>query len=101
VLHGDSAETTDYDAVVICAGAASRELAAQVGDDVNVYPVKGYSVTLHLDDAASQAAAPQVSLVDDTVKLVCSRLGETACAWPAPPSSTALTATSAPTASRR
>jgi D-amino-acid dehydrogenase len=76
VLHGDSAETTDYDAVVICAGAASRELAAQVGDDVNVYPVKGYSVTLHLDDAASQAAAPQVSLVDDTVKLVCSRLGD-------------------------
>ncbi|MYM66794.1 D-amino acid dehydrogenase [Pseudoduganella sp. FT55W] len=75
VLQGDSADTTDYDAVVICAGAASRNLAAQVGDDVNVYPVKGYSVTVHLDDAASQAAAPQVSLVDDTVKLVCSRLG--------------------------
>lgn len=76
VLQGDSADTTDYDAVVICAGAASRELAAQVGDSVNVYPVKGYSVTLQLDDAASQAAAPHVSLVDDTVKLVCSRLGE-------------------------
>ncbi|MYM24358.1 D-amino acid dehydrogenase [Duganella sp. FT135W] len=76
VLQGDSADTTDYDAVVICAGAASRELAAQVGDDVNVYPVKGYSVTLQLDDAASQAAAPQVSLVDDTVKLVSSRLGD-------------------------
>jgi D-amino-acid dehydrogenase len=76
VLHGDSAETTDYDAVVICAGAASRDLAAQVGDGVNVYPVKGYSVTVHLEDAASQAAAPQVSLVDDTVKLVCSRLGD-------------------------
>jgi D-amino-acid dehydrogenase len=76
VLQGDSADTTDYDAVVICAGAASRELAAQVGDDVNVYPVKGYSVTVQLDDAASRAAAPQVSLVDDTVKLVSSRLGE-------------------------
>lgn len=76
VLQGDSADTTDYDAVVICAGAASRELAAQVGDDVNVYPVKGYSVTVHLDDAESRAAAPQVSLVDDTVKLVCSRLGD-------------------------
>lgn len=76
VLQGDGAVTSRYDAVVICAGAASRDLAAQVGDSVNVYPVKGYSVTLHLDDAASCAAAPNVSLVDDTVKLVCSRLGE-------------------------
>lgn len=76
VLQDDSADTTRYDAVVICAAAASRDLAAQVGDSVNVYPVKGYSVTVHLDDAASRAAAPNVSLVDDTVKLVCSRLGE-------------------------
>jgi D-amino-acid dehydrogenase len=76
VLQGDGAEVTRYDAVVICAGAASRDLAAQLGDDVNIYPVKGYSVTLQLDDAGSKAAAPQVSLVDDTVKLVCSRLGE-------------------------
>jgi D-amino-acid dehydrogenase len=76
VLQGDSADTTRYDALVICAGAASRALAAQVGDSVNVYPVKGYSVTVQLDDAASRAAAPQVSLVDDTVKLVCSRLGD-------------------------
>jgi D-amino-acid dehydrogenase len=76
VLQGDSADTSRYDAVVICAGAASRALAAQLGDRVNVYPVKGYSVTVHLDDAASRAAAPQVSLVDDTVKLVCSRLGD-------------------------
>jgi D-amino-acid dehydrogenase len=76
VLQGEGAETSRYDAVVICAGAASRALAAQVGDSVNVYPVKGYSVTVQLDDAASRAAAPNVSLVDDTVKLVCSRLGE-------------------------
>ncbi|WP_373987612.1 D-amino acid dehydrogenase [Duganella sp. BuS-21] len=76
VLHNDSAVVTDYDAVVICAGAASRTLAAHLGDSVNVYPVKGYSVTVHLEDDTSRAAAPQVSLVDDTVKLVCSRLGE-------------------------
>jgi D-amino-acid dehydrogenase len=76
VLQGEGADTSRYDAVVICAGAASRALAAQLGDDVNVYPVKGYSVTLQLDDAASRQAAPQVSLVDDTVKLVCSRLGD-------------------------
>ncbi|TFW22776.1 D-amino acid dehydrogenase [Duganella callida] len=76
VLQGDGADTTRYDAVVICAGAASRELAMQVGDHVNVYPVKGYSITVQLDDAASRAAAPQVSVVDDAVKLVSSRLGE-------------------------
>ncbi|MRW90542.1 D-amino acid dehydrogenase [Duganella sp. FT80W] len=76
VLQDDSADTSRYDAVVVCAGAGSRDFAAQLGDDVNVYPVKGYSVTVHLDDEASRAAAPQVSLVDDTVKLVCSRLGE-------------------------
>jgi D-amino-acid dehydrogenase len=75
VLHDDVADTSHYDAVVICAGAASRELAAQVGDHVNVYPVKGYSITVHLNDAASQAAAPNVSLVDDATKLVSSRLG--------------------------
>jgi D-amino-acid dehydrogenase len=69
-------DTSRYDAVVVCAGTASRAMAAMLGDRVNVYPVKGYSITVHLDDAASQAAAPSVSLLDDATKLVCSRLGE-------------------------
>ncbi|GJJ00040.1 D-amino acid dehydrogenase [Duganella rhizosphaerae] len=69
-------DTRRYDAVVVCAGTASRALAAMLGDRVNVYPVKGYSITVHLHDAASQAAAPNVSLVDDATKLVASRLGE-------------------------
>ena len=64
-----------FDGVVVCAGVASRRLAAQLGDRLNVYPVKGYSITVHLHDAASQAAAPQVSLLDDETKLVTSRLG--------------------------
>ena len=65
-----------FDAVVICAGTASRAMAASLGDHVNVYPVKGYSITVQLDDAASRAAAPSVSLLDDATKLVSSRLGE-------------------------
>jgi D-amino-acid dehydrogenase len=69
------AQQDTHDAVVICAGAASRALAARLGDHVNVYPVKGYSVTVQLDDAASQAAAPNASLLDDATKIVCSRLG--------------------------
>ncbi len=64
-----------YDAVVICAGCASRHFAKQVGDRVNVYPVKGYSITVHLDDGESRAGAPMVSLLDDETKLVSSRLG--------------------------
>ena len=67
--------THRHDGVVICAGVASRRLAAVLGDRVNIYPVKGYSITVHLDDEASRAAAPNVSLLDDETKLVTSRLG--------------------------
>ena len=64
-----------FDAVVISAGVGSRELARQAGDRVNVYPVKGYSITVPLEDEASQRAAPWVSLLDDETKIVASRLG--------------------------
>jgi D-amino-acid dehydrogenase len=73
--HGDThGEAITADGVVICAGVGSRALAAQLGDRVNIYPVKGYSITVALDDAASQQAAPWVSLMDDPVKIVSSRL---------------------------
>jgi len=68
-------EVRSFDGVVICAGTASRKMAAMLGDRVNIYPVKGYSITVNLNDAASQAAAPTVSLLDDATKLVTSRLG--------------------------
>ncbi|MCM3563103.1 D-amino acid dehydrogenase [Hydrogenophaga intermedia] len=70
-----SGEVLGADAVVVCAGVHSRALAAQLGDRLNVYPVKGYSITVMLQDASSQAAAPRVSLLDDETKLVTSRLG--------------------------
>lgn len=65
-----------FDAVVISAGIQSRAFAKQLGDRVNIYPVKGYSVTVSLDDAESRAAAPWVSLLDDKAKIVASRFGE-------------------------
>lgn len=68
-------QTLDFDALVVCAGVASRRLAAQLGDRVNIYPVKGYSITVQLLDEASRQAAPWVSLLDDETKLVTSRLG--------------------------
>jgi D-amino-acid dehydrogenase len=64
-----------FDGVVVCAGVASRDFAAQLGDRLNIYPVKGYSITVNLTDEASQAGAPNVSLLDDETKLVTSRLG--------------------------
>jgi D-amino-acid dehydrogenase len=68
-------EQSAADAIVVCAGVASRGFAAMLGDRVNVYPVKGYSITVNLDDAASREAAPWVSLLDDGAKIVTSRLG--------------------------
>jgi D-amino-acid dehydrogenase len=64
-----------FDGVVVCAGVASRDFAAQLGDRVNIYPVKGYSITVNLNDEQSQLGAPNVSLLDDETKLVTSRLG--------------------------
>jgi D-amino-acid dehydrogenase len=75
-VHDDAGESThSFDGMVVCAGVGSRDMAAQLGDRVNVYPVKGYSITVNLLDEASQQAAPWVSLLDDETKLVTSRLG--------------------------
>jgi D-amino-acid dehydrogenase len=68
-------ERLDVEAVVICGGVGSRQLAAMAGDRLNVYPVKGYSITVHLDDEASVQGAPWVSLLDERAKIVTSRLG--------------------------
>lgn len=61
-----------YAHVVICAGADSKSLGWQVGEMLNVYPVKGYSITLPLDD---MGVAPKTSLLDDDAKIVTSTLG--------------------------
>ncbi|WP_147127177.1 D-amino acid dehydrogenase [Shimia ponticola] len=71
----DTDTTQRFDGVVVAAGVGSRGLAQQLGDRVNIYPVKGYSITVHLPDEASRAGAPQVSLLDDAAKIVTSRLG--------------------------
>ncbi len=68
-------EAQHFGKVVVCAGTASRKLASAFGDRVNVYPVKGYSITVNLNAEADQAAAPWVSLLDDEAKIVSSRLG--------------------------
>ena len=60
------------DACVVACGSYSPLLLRPLGIRLPVYPVKGYSVTLPLMDAA---AAPAGSLTDVTYKVVISRLG--------------------------
>ena len=64
-----------FDQVAICAGIETQRFADVLGDSMRVYPVKGYSVTIHLDDEESRMSAPKVSLLDDPKKIVSSRLG--------------------------
>lgn len=64
-----------FDRVVVCGGVMSRGLARMLGDRVNIYPVKGYSITVQLPEKSDQEAAPWVSLLDDKSKIVTSRLG--------------------------
>jgi D-amino-acid dehydrogenase len=61
-----------YDAVVVCNGVGSTALAKSVGDNLSVYPVKGYSITINDVDPAH---LPRVSLLDDQAKIVTSSLG--------------------------
>jgi D-amino-acid dehydrogenase len=61
------------DAYVLALGSFSPLLAAPLGVRLNVYPAKGYSVTLPVLDSEK---AFSVSLTDDEYKLVFSRLGD-------------------------
>jgi D-amino-acid dehydrogenase len=73
-LEGET-QRFGFERIVVCAGVKSRHFAAMLGDHVNVYPVKGYSITVCLDDQTSRQRAPWVSLLDDSAKIVTSRLG--------------------------
>jgi len=66
--------TSKYDAVVVSNGVGSTTLAKSVGDSLPIYPVKGYSVTFHLDEE-SEKYAPLASLMDSQAKITTCRLG--------------------------
>jgi D-amino-acid dehydrogenase len=61
------------DAVVVAMGSYSRELLKPLGENLMIYPAKGYSATLKLRDPSK---ASQVSLLDDERKIAISRLGD-------------------------
>eukprot|EP00903_Cladosiphon_okamuranus_P004999 g4997.t1 len=66
-------ETLRADAYVLSMGSFSAALARQLGIFLNIYPAKGYSITVPVKN---EEAAFKVSLTDDEYKLVFSRLGD-------------------------
>ncbi len=66
-------ERMDIGHGVVCLGVRSAGLLRPLGITLRIFPVKGYSVTLPVEDPAR---AFTVSLTDDAHKLVYSRLGE-------------------------
>lgn len=61
------------DAYVLALGSFSPMFTAPLGERLDIYPVKGYSVTLPV---LEPALAPTVSLTDEEHKVVFSRFGD-------------------------
>ena len=68
-----SAGTVTGDRYVLALGSFSPQLARQVGIDLPIYPVKGYSITASIVDAG---AAPVSTVLDETYKIAITRLGD-------------------------
>lgn len=68
-----SGERIKADACVVALGSYSPLMLRPLGIRLPVYPAKGYSITIPL---TADAPAPSVSLTDDGMKIVISRLGQ-------------------------
>ena len=65
------------DQFVMALGAASAPLARQLGVYLPIYPLKGYSITVDVDEETALAphSAPFVSVTDSARKVVFARIG--------------------------
>ncbi|MCB1957448.1 MAG: D-amino acid dehydrogenase [Rhodocyclaceae bacterium] len=66
-------DVLEADRFVVALGSYSRRQVAGLGLDLPVYPVKGYSLTMALDNAA---AAPRSTVLDETFKVAITRFDE-------------------------
>jgi len=66
-------EVLAADAYVACLASYSPKFLDPIGVSTLIYPAKGYSATLPIVDASR---APSVSITDDAMKLVFTRLGD-------------------------
>lgn len=67
------AGTLTADQYVLALGSYSTGLLKQVGIDVPVYPVKGFSITVPITD---KSMAPESTVMDETHKVAVTRLGD-------------------------
>jgi D-amino-acid dehydrogenase len=67
------AGTMKGDACLVALGSYSAALLRPLGLDLPVHPVKGYSITVPIDDPAG---APESTVMDETHKVAITRLGE-------------------------
>ncbi|HEX2542322.1 MAG TPA: D-amino acid dehydrogenase [Caldimonas sp.] len=74
-LFGVATDTGTYaaDAYVLALGSYSPLLLRPIGLRLPVYPVKGYSITVPITDAAG---APESTVMDETHKVAVTRLGD-------------------------
>ena len=61
------------DAYLLALGSHSPKLLSPLGIELPVYPVKGYSITVPITDAAG---APESTVMDETHKVAVTRLGD-------------------------
>jgi D-amino-acid dehydrogenase len=64
----------DANAIVVALGSYSPLLLKPLGIRLSVYPVKGYSLTIPINDASR---APESTVMDETYKIAITRLGDT------------------------
>ena len=72
-VHTAEAGLLKADQVVLALGSYSPKLLEPVGLRIPVYPVKGYSITVPITDAAH---APESTIMDETHKVAVTRLGD-------------------------
>jgi D-amino-acid dehydrogenase len=64
--------TLDADAYVVALGSEAVRLLRSLGVDLPIYPVKGYSITIDIDE---RTPAPRSSVMDEHSKVMMTRLG--------------------------
>ncbi len=67
------AGTLSADHYVLALGSYSTQLLKPLGIDIPVYPVKGFSITVPITNAAM---APESTIMDETHKVAVTRLGD-------------------------
>lgn len=73
VAAATSQGPVEADHYVLALGAQSFHMARALGVRLPIYPLKGYSITVEVDQAAG--AAPSVSVTDSARKVVFARIG--------------------------